>query len=678
MQCQKCGYQLWNIRSRQCPECGRDFKPSDFVFVPGAVVFCCPHCDQNYFGTDTKGHLEPDAFVCTSCDNPIKMDEMILRPADGWEKLDTTGCDNPWIDRKPGDNRFKAWFKTVGRAIFRPSSLVAPRMTPQQDRAALAFFVINLLIQLLGVLSRLFFKQLSFPWNRDLSSGNGTVLLRMTGYVVLAFVLVFVLTMAWGVLTHFLLRIKGKPHGTTLTTCATLGLAHAVTLPIAIPLIGLGWGVVLLLWWVVAATFMITRRHQVSHNKASWVVNGALAILFILGTFASVSSIVFVRQWMGLNPSMGDTRQVGRRIMVQVNDDGTIGPNHILQMAVERKNGDWMKALADLEKPNEVSTESFQEGGNDLMLWCSYFQEQVDYITQSLAQLPPQDGPGYRFGSMLFLYNKVKADQLNPDLWLVVYWPRHSTPKQYAVFKADRRQIKLTRQEILDGLASQNQLRKTMNLPLISAWDDVKIRPMVLDRNFLTERYPLDRLDLVRHLLDYQREDGLIGPNHISMLIVQQKMANIFFQDDGCFGNGNKPAQLFPKNWISPWSSQFSGEMRQRFNKLIESLPPRSGAGYRFGTMLLLYDGIKREQLKPELWLAVRWPLDVTPQQTRIFKADGHVVQVLTEDMPQMLAEQDALREELDLPLIGDLSKIKPIDLDFSFVVNEKEPMSTQ
>ncbi len=68
MHCQACGYSLWNLVARECPECGAPFLPGDFEFVPGTVQFCCPHCRHARHGTGDRGHLSPRSFTCEQCD----------------------------------------------------------------------------------------------------------------------------------------------------------------------------------------------------------------------------------------------------------------------------------------------------------------------------------------------------------------------------------------------------------------------------------------------------------------------------------------------------------------------------------------------------------------------------------------------------------------------------------
>ena len=84
MRCQTCDYSLWNLTRRDCPECGKAFVPSDFEFEPNAVQYCCPHCEQVYYGDGPGGHLRPIEFDCVQCGQHVHMDQMVLRPAGGF------------------------------------------------------------------------------------------------------------------------------------------------------------------------------------------------------------------------------------------------------------------------------------------------------------------------------------------------------------------------------------------------------------------------------------------------------------------------------------------------------------------------------------------------------------------------------------------------------------------
>src|SRR5437870_10981399 len=108
MHCKTCDYPLWNLKARQCPECGTPFLPSQFNFVINSVRFCCPHCDQTYYGTGERGHLVPSSFVCVNCARPIAMDEMVLRPAEGVSEQQTQTDRMPWLERAQR-GWIKAW-----------------------------------------------------------------------------------------------------------------------------------------------------------------------------------------------------------------------------------------------------------------------------------------------------------------------------------------------------------------------------------------------------------------------------------------------------------------------------------------------------------------------------------------------------------------------------------------
>ena len=120
MRCKDCDYPLWNLTSRQCPECGVSFRPSEFEFVPNSVRFCCPRCDHPYYGTGEKGHVEPASFACLKCAHPVHIDEMVLRPGLGVDDESTRLKRMPWLERKEL-GRIKAWFmmEPEGNSAFR-------------------------------------------------------------------------------------------------------------------------------------------------------------------------------------------------------------------------------------------------------------------------------------------------------------------------------------------------------------------------------------------------------------------------------------------------------------------------------------------------------------------------------------------------------------------------------
>ena len=141
MRCRTCDYLLWNLRSRICPECGSGFRPSEFEFAPSSVQFCCPHCNQSYYGTGEKGRIVPRAFDCVTCEQRIDLDEMVLLPSVGLEEHQTRAERVPWLERRRL-GVVKAWFSTVRGSMTHPTRMI--RGAPGEGKSFQAWrFSIN-------------------------------------------------------------------------------------------------------------------------------------------------------------------------------------------------------------------------------------------------------------------------------------------------------------------------------------------------------------------------------------------------------------------------------------------------------------------------------------------------------------------------------------------------------
>ena len=149
MRCRNCDYPLWNLPARACPECGDPFAPSEFEFKPGAVKYCCPDCQQEYYGTSRKGHLRPSSFECVQCKRQLEMDEMVLLPAEGWDERVVVSHSAPWTRQDIGHVR--RWFATVGWSYVRPGDLIAGIPVDKGLGQSWAFMTITqLLVGLIG------------------------------------------------------------------------------------------------------------------------------------------------------------------------------------------------------------------------------------------------------------------------------------------------------------------------------------------------------------------------------------------------------------------------------------------------------------------------------------------------------------------------------------------------
>jgi len=212
MRCRTCDYLLWNSRERRCPECGTPCLPSEYEFVANSVAFCCPHCDQAYYGTGPKGHVNPQEFDCVSCGRHIHMDEMVLRPAEGVDDDETEAERVPWLERNRR-GRIRAWFSTVGMALVAPVRLMQGHTGTSRIGQAWWFAIVTSILLGLGI-AALFLPFFVLPMVLPPVAGPGgpgagfVVLGVFGGFVgVLAgVVLVVVVGIAlWGLVSHGLL-----------------------------------------------------------------------------------------------------------------------------------------------------------------------------------------------------------------------------------------------------------------------------------------------------------------------------------------------------------------------------------------------------------------------------------------------------------------------------------------
>ncbi len=678
MECQHCGYSLWNIKSRKCPECGSGFKPSDYDFIPGSVAYSCPHCQQQYFGLDSHGHLTPRAFACENCDQPIDMDQMILQPAEGFENQVTQATDNPWEVRLKNKSTFVYWVQVCLRALFRPGDLATTGGCKAYYRSGWFFLLITWsLVYTLGLTPfQMMLYSRSYDRNLLLFQLLG-MLGGWAGGIVFGFLIIVLAVVVWAGITHGMLKILGRPTHQLAETydglCMTSGTACLLTIPI-IGLLYLGWYVAL--WWPVSAAMVLARQHHMSRFKSLCAVGFLPLVLF--GGIAGYIGYDTYRNMMSWNAFVAPQQSVasvGKLILQQENPDGSMGPDHILRLVFKKENQDWLNVLADSsewqggfgfvddgfqEGCNRLGTLAFYNGDHN---WKPLINEWYANVIDALDAMPPIEGPGYRFGGMLFVYNKITNDNFDPDLWLIVQWPRVAKVKEYLVFKADGTELRLAYNELMDGLDEQNALRRKLNLPEIGALDQIRIVPLPIISDLTYDLEQPQTLKVGSEILKVRQPDGQVGPDHILRLLLNGKLSTSPFEDMDWNLNSSVTRSL-PENWHGNWPENAADHKKAYLIKQLDNLPKRSGPGYRFGQVLLVYDGIAEKDLNPELWLAIRWPKNYNPEQTRIYKADGHIMHVLTDEFQTHLQKQEQLRKQLGLPALGSLNDIQQISFD--------------
>ncbi|MFG0247309.1 MAG: YIP1 family protein [Phycisphaeraceae bacterium JB051] len=298
MKCKVCGYQLWNVQGHHnCPECGNPFKISDYNFKPNAVSFCCPHCDQDYYGTDEHGLLEPRAFDCVKCQQPIEMDQMVVRPLAGYEDSASATTEHPWEGRGENKGSLRAWVRTAKAAMFTPSELVQFPATSDRVSGHWSFLALNLLMTMLvgyGSMS-LVFILMAVAGGAGGPGGGGAPgvgfmvgTLLMQAVIAIPFALLFMLL--FGAFVHLFLRLVAKPEGELTDTYRCMCYSQGVNALTAIPVCGMILGYVTGIWALVSFILMLCKAHKVSGFQATL----AAFILPLVAMMLFVGSIIAV------------------------------------------------------------------------------------------------------------------------------------------------------------------------------------------------------------------------------------------------------------------------------------------------------------------------------------------------------------------------------------------------
>lgn len=252
MNCKTCDYPLWNLENRICPECGAEFKVRDFEFAINGVRFCCPGCKQCYFGTSLQGHLVPDEFDCVTCNRHLRMDEMILLPAQGVAEHQTRGDAMPWLERGR-TGRWSAFFSTFARSLSMPDKLIA--LVPA-ERSALEAFRYGWLVLCLFALINFSFVFWDFGKLGLGGMGAGGKVLNLVIAIVASCATAAVILILQTLTAHAILSIRstGRSLGRTMHC---LGYSTPAAVWCAIPCLGTLLSPLLLLWWYINSAKML-------------------------------------------------------------------------------------------------------------------------------------------------------------------------------------------------------------------------------------------------------------------------------------------------------------------------------------------------------------------------------------------------------------------------------------
>lgn len=269
MQCKKCGYQLWNIHSRNCPECGTAFLLSDYDFSSVSVILSCPHCNHTYNHKDRQSHLDNTPVNCEGCGKAIGMDDMVVRPDESQGQHVEDLVDHPWRTRKGFKDILPAWIRTVFHTFFKPSKLAGRGGTRVGKYEGAKYIILTLfLITFLSLL--LYSHQIKyhrlvdpemwlFEWMDMLAFVLGIpLLLSVCGYLV---------AMVWGLVAHCLIRMMSHPKGDVSDTVDcffyTSGVWIVLLFAPLIIVIPIYWIVGIWLLWYLISSRLLCKVHRV-------------------------------------------------------------------------------------------------------------------------------------------------------------------------------------------------------------------------------------------------------------------------------------------------------------------------------------------------------------------------------------------------------------------------------
>ncbi|MCC6679573.1 MAG: YIP1 family protein [Phycisphaeraceae bacterium] len=474
MNCKTCGYRLWNLTSRTCPECGSPFAPSEFEFSPNEVQFCCPQCEQVYYGTSPVGHLEPREFDCVTCGRHVDMDEMILRPAD-WSREEMTSAQvNRWLERRKR-GRFKSFFVTLGWGMARPGELL--RITPHDSSMGHAWWYLLLSLLLFTMtcwLPAVVWFALMFAVIAPMSSGGAGLggamvgVFTFAGFLLIIPAVLVVFTLLWGGLAHLLMfKPTTRIRRTYQAICYTVGPMCLMAIPcVGFYMIPVGGA-----WWTICAILALRQAQEIRSLRATIAV-GTLPLLTFAGIVALIVLLI-----------VQATRITGNQQIVMLgyalqsyattstNASTGQGPAHMLEL-VNQPNTGFINTTQFIDWQTYTTSSKVQLSPN---LTLEQFElapvAQQQTMLQALVQAQPANVVAHRIGDYVFTYHGIDLNNADPGLWLIVYHPDpvvNPSPDpndDCTVVQADMSNTVFSFSRLSSELAQQNKLRGTLNLP---------------------------------------------------------------------------------------------------------------------------------------------------------------------------------------------------------------------
>jgi hypothetical protein len=449
MKCPQCEYELWNLKAGPCPECGRRFKPSEFDFLANAVRFCCPHCEQAYYGTSETGQLEPNAFDCVSCGRHITTDEMLLRPAEALGSRAATRATNPWLDR----NRRYRWFAAAASSIGQPGRMLEATPALGSTGAAFTFAMLNLVAAGSVGLA------LAFALLMGGGGGGASMLIGM------AFITLMIPTaylLLWTLVTHGLLKLFKQPTPDGMgRTFQALAFTSGAWLFALIPCMGVFFGFIA---WSACAPAAVRAAHKARTGPAvvaalvlpivTVLAVGGLYVAMIVGPVYSATAYgpVAMQGWAqgtSLHPS---AIALVDRLRVRV-----------------RAGAPPVHGASLLDPASGVTHHAFSEPSNpDVAIGATTASaleamrtRDRDAALAGVTASWPADVTAHRVGRLIFTYHGIKPGD-DPDLALVIVMPGTPGGDWYSIHSSGWHTSSMFPQF---GIQVENQRRARAGLP---------------------------------------------------------------------------------------------------------------------------------------------------------------------------------------------------------------------
>ncbi len=473
MRCRSCDYCLWNIASRQCPECGTTFAPSAYEFRPGSVAFCCPACNQAYYGTNPLGQLQPRSFQCVSCGSQLDVDDMVLRPATGVDDAHTELEPMPWLQRRRL-GFLRGWLGTIGLSMARPARLMTltDQITRRDGQAWWFAVLTNTLYLVLGWGFIFLMPMVAGIAGATAPGGLGVQILSSLagfgGYVLGTAAAVLLVVFLWGLTAHGVLRLTGPVHAGIRRTFEALCYASGANALTALPCMGpwIGW-----VWPVIAGVLTVREAQQTGGGRA------ALAVLAfpitLLGTIVIgyIALVVFALGAAGGMPAVRSSMEQAQLLLLHsaleryAMDHDNAWPPHALALA---RYG-WRPPSAP---PTTSDSATFLPGTEiteaDLAVST---MEAIERAAKQVAAAMPEDVVAHRLGRVVFTYHGVDRPTAPRDLWMAMMLPRPPKPgeatagRKIVVVSAGGSLFELPEATFAAEVAAQNVLRAGVGLP---------------------------------------------------------------------------------------------------------------------------------------------------------------------------------------------------------------------